>query len=71
MTVTDPRSDPDLLQAVVSTEHAYLLSLADEARREATSTPRARVDVVHALAGALAQHVNTERRSCTPSCAPS
>jgi hypothetical protein len=60
VTVTDPRGDPSLLQTVVSTEHARLTQLVDEAHRDTSGTPGVHEHLVRRLRTVLAEHLNAE-----------
>jgi hypothetical protein len=60
VTITDPRGDPSLLQAVVHADHARLNQLLEEARRDTSGTPGVHEHLVQRLRAALAEHVNVE-----------
>ena len=60
MTITDPRGDPSLLQAVVDADHGHLAQLLEEARRDTSGTPGVHEQLLEQLRTALAKHLNTE-----------
>jgi Hemerythrin HHE cation binding domain len=60
MTITDPRGDPSVLQAVVDADHAHLAQLFEDARRDTSGTPGVHEQLLEQLRIALTKHLNTE-----------